>query len=122
MTQQNINDIINRWKITDAFVKGLANNNDSNVWLSQCSKSSFRTSFSFYTSIEKTYIGMLDNVNYFTNNCSVEGLLSYIHFYENQTKTKWKEVYFSDINTHKHQKDIKHTNTNWWESHIAEFI
>ena len=92
MNEKQIEDIKLRWNITDAFAKALASEEDKNIWLSECSKSDFKTSFSYYTSLDKTYIEILNNVNYFTNNCSMEGLLSYISFYENQTNVKWKEI------------------------------
>jgi hypothetical protein len=62
MKQVNIDEIKKRWKVTDAFAKGIARESDSNIWFSKCDQSSFRTSFSYYSSIDSTYFGMLDNV------------------------------------------------------------
>ncbi len=114
-------EIENRWKITDAFVKGIANENDINVWLSKCFKSSFHTAFPTFSTIDKTYIGMLDDVNFFTDNCSVEGMIEYIYFYENQANKKWKDLYLSSVNTHKKRtlhKDER--DTNWWKNHLKD--
>jgi hypothetical protein len=66
-------------------------------------------------------VSNLFRVNFFTDNCSVQGLLDYIYFYESQTGEKWKELYVSSILTYQHKKREFDRDTNWWESHIADF-
>ena len=121
MKQVNIDEITKRWKITDAFVKGIAKSHDSNIWYSKCDQSSFRTSFSYYTNVDDTYFGMLDNVNFFTDNCSVQGLLDYIYFYETQTNEKWKELYVSSVLVYQDKGRNFDRETNWWKEHLNSF-
>jgi len=124
MTKENQSNIETRWKLTDAFVKGVCENNqDISIWYNTCDKSNFNTSFSTYTSVEKTYIGMLDNVNYFLENCSNSTLLDYIKFYESELGRTYKDMYISSINSHKgiYKTESDYGSSNWWESHLNQF-
>jgi len=123
MSPKLIEAIIIRWKITQAFALGLASSEDHLLWDNICSKSHFHASLGTYTSTEKTYLGMMDNFNYFTDNCSIDGLILYISFYEQERGIPWKELYFSNINTH-NKKLYSNDNTRsnlWWEEHLALF-
>ncbi len=123
MKQELIDNIVQRWKVTEAFSNGIAKQEDKSLWATVCNKSWFRTSVSFFTSVEKTHIGMLNDVNYFTDNCSVDGMMSYIDFYQNQTGKRWKELYQSAINMHKDRGVVEseYDDNNWWEPHIKCF-
>jgi len=123
MKKENIEEIIKRWKITDAFAKGVAKDTDLILWRNICESASFKTSLSFYTSIDKTYMGMLTDINYFLDNCSVNGVISYISFYEKETDTPWVALYASNVNSHKNMKPLyEEEDTNWWSSHIDSFV
>ncbi len=122
MNQKMKDNIKLRWRITDAFTKALSTREDRSIWAQTCNRSDFRTSFSYYTNVEKTYLGMLENVEFFTSNCSVDGLLGYIRFYEGQTGVRWQELYQTNINTYTKRKSISRDgDTDWWEDHLAIF-
>lgn len=121
MTEAVIKKIIHRWKMVDAYVLGVAVKEDMEIWQQTCEISSFRTSFSYYTSVESTYQGMLSNVNYFLNNCSPQGLVGFIKFYESQSGITYRDLYQSDVNTFKSGDRNFNRDTDWWTEHIDDF-
>jgi len=121
MRQEMKDNLEIRWKITDAFAKGVASDADRFIWQFICEKSHFDTIFNVYTNVDKTYKGILENVQFFVENCSPQGLLDYIKFYETERGIAWAEVYLSNVNIYTSTEIDYAENTNWWKDHLQLF-
>ena len=109
------------WKMMDAFNKGVAGEYDNKLWMATLEGSSFRCAFSYYTSVDRIYTGMLDNVTYYLNNCTPQAVLDFYAFYQQQSGRSYSQLYESSINVYIPDVEEVSAMQLWWKAMFKDF-